>query len=82
MKANTQIQNVCSRLGTGYLNVHCSKKEVNVCIPVEVGIDGDVKVHDLQLRGIIGLMVPEGGQSPKQLEQVDQRIRHLYKRNS
>jgi hypothetical protein len=44
---------------------------------VEVGIDGHMQVDDLELRSVVGLMMPEGGQSAKQLEQVTQRMGHL-----
>jgi hypothetical protein len=46
-------------------------------VPVEVGIDGHMQVDDLELRSVVGLMMPEGGQSAKQLEQVTQRMGHL-----
>jgi hypothetical protein len=45
---------------------------------VEVGIDGDMQVDDLELRSVVGLMMPEGGQAAKQLKQVTQRVGHLH----
>ncbi len=45
---------------------------------MEVGIDGDVQVDDLELRSVVGLKMPEGGQSAKQLKQVTQRMGHLH----